>query len=185
VLWVSLWVKGKPCIGLGYRAMESSYDKFYAKVPVGKKPHHLHAQKAKAAVATAGKSNGDSAAASWVEGPIEIDPELSAMADEAEVPNSKIFQKPEDAHRLIQSYVDRYNTLRLHSAIGYVTPRDMLAGRQAEIHAARDRKLEDARRQRQVRRQRAMPSRFARSGSAATRTAPGETEAGAAGTQPC
>ena len=28
-----------------------------------------------------------------------------------------------------------------HSAIGYVTPLDMLAGRQAEIHAARDRKL--------------------------------------------
>jgi hypothetical protein len=47
----------------------------------------------------------------------------------------------EDARRLIQSYVDRYNTVRLHSAIGYVTPQDMLAGRQAEIHAARDRKL--------------------------------------------
>jgi hypothetical protein len=40
----------------------------------------------------------------------------------------------EDARRLIQSYVDRYNTVRLHSAIGYVTPQDMLAGRQAEIH---------------------------------------------------
>ena len=53
----------------------------------------------------------------------------------------------EDARRLIQSYVDRYNTVRLHSAIGYVTPQDMLAGRQAEIHAARDRKLEEARRQ--------------------------------------
>jgi putative transposase len=91
----------------------------------------------------------------------------------------------EDARRLIQSYVDRYNRVRLHSAIGYVTPQDMLAGRQAEIHAARDRKLEDARRQRQLRRQQAMPSRFARSGCAATMTAPGETEAGAAGTQPC
>ena len=59
----------------------------------------------------------------------------------------------EDAQRLIQQYVDRYNTVRLHSAIGYVTPADMLAGRQAEIHAARDRKLEEARRQRQERRQ--------------------------------
>ena len=68
----------------------------------------------------------------------------------------------EDARRLIQSYVDRYNTVRLHSAIGYVTPQDMLAGRQAEIHAARDRKLEEARRQRQLRRQQAMPSMFAR-----------------------
>jgi transposase InsO family protein len=60
---------------------------------------------------------------------------------------------PEDARRLIGQYVDHYNTVRLHSAIGFVTPADMLAGRQAEIHAARDRKLEEARRQRQLRRQ--------------------------------
>ena len=59
----------------------------------------------------------------------------------------------EDARRLIQNYVDHYNTVRLHSAIGYVTPQDMLAGRQAEIHAARDRKLDQARQQRQLRRQ--------------------------------
>jgi hypothetical protein len=58
----------------------------------------------------------------------------------------------DDARRLIQSYVDHYNTVRLHSAIGYVAPQAMLAGRQAEIHAERDRKLEQARRQRQVRR---------------------------------
>ena len=61
----------------------------------------------------------------------------------------------EDAKRLIQQYVDRYNNVRLHSAIGYVTPSDMLAGRQAEIHAERDRKLEAARQQRQSRRQQA------------------------------
>ena len=60
---------------------------------------------------------------------------------------------PEDARRLIGQYVDHYNTVRLHSAIGFVTPADMLSGRQAEIHAARDRKLEEARRQRQLRRQ--------------------------------
>ena len=59
----------------------------------------------------------------------------------------------EDAQRLIQQYVEHYNTVRLHSAIGFVTPADMLAGRQKEIHAARDRKLEEARRQRQLRRQ--------------------------------
>jgi len=29
----------------------------------------------------------------------------------------------EDAWRLIESYVDRYNTVRLRSAIAYVTPR--------------------------------------------------------------
>jgi putative transposase len=61
----------------------------------------------------------------------------------------------EDARRLILQYVDHYNTVRLHSAIGYVTPQDMIEGRQAEIHAARDRKLEEARRQRQRRRQQA------------------------------
>ena len=60
---------------------------------------------------------------------------------------------PEDARRLIQQYVDHYNTVRLHSAIGFITPADMLAGRQAEIHAARDRKLEEARQRRQKRRQ--------------------------------
>jgi putative transposase len=62
---------------------------------------------------------------------------------------------PEDARRLIQRYVDHYNTVRLHSAIGFVTPADMLAGRRKQIHAARDRKLEEARRQRQLRRQQA------------------------------
>ena len=62
---------------------------------------------------------------------------------------------PEDARRLIERYVVHYNTVRLHSAIGYVTPLDTLTGRQAQIHAARDRKLEHARRQRQLRRQQA------------------------------
>jgi putative transposase len=60
----------------------------------------------------------------------------------------------EDAKRLIQQYVDRYNNVRLHSAIGYVTRRDMLTGRQAEIHAERARRLEEARRQRELRRRR-------------------------------
>src|SRR6266513_2450211 len=84
----------------------------------------------------------------------------------------------EDAVRLIQTYVDHYNTVRLHSAIGYVTPHDMLAGRQTEIHAARDRKLEEARHQRQLR-------RLALSLNSTTMTSPGETEAGSAGMQPC
>jgi hypothetical protein len=61
----------------------------------------------------------------------------------------------EDARQLIQQYVDHYNAVRLHSAIGFVTPADMLADRQAEIHRARDRKLEEARQQRQIRRQQA------------------------------
>jgi putative transposase len=51
----------------------------------------------------------------------------------------------EDAKRIVHQFVDEYNQVRLHSAIGYITPHDMLAGRQKEIHAARDAKLEEAR----------------------------------------
>ena len=49
----------------------------------------------------------------------------------------------DDAERLIAQYVAVYNEQRLHSSLGYVTPKDMLEGRQAAIHAERDRKLED------------------------------------------
>lgn len=56
----------------------------------------------------------------------------------------------DDAKRLIEGYVRRYNEVRLHSAIGYVAPADKLAGRDKEIHEARDRKLETARSQRQA-----------------------------------
>jgi transposase InsO family protein len=87
----------------------------------------------------------------------------------------------EEARRLVQSYVDYYNGVRLHSAIGYVTPQDRLAGRQAEIHAARDRKLEQTRQERQLRRQQAAANRC----KGVTMSSPGETEAGSAGTQPC
>jgi hypothetical protein len=48
-----------------------------------------------------------------------------------------------------------YNTVRLNSATGYITPKDMLAGRQREIHVERDRRVEAARKQRQIRRQQA------------------------------
>jgi hypothetical protein len=44
----------------------------------------------------------------------------------------------------VGGYVAHYNNVRLNSAIGYITPKDMLAGRQREIHAERDRKLEAA-----------------------------------------
>ena len=51
----------------------------------------------------------------------------------------------EEARRLITSYVEHYNTVRLHSALGYVTPMDKLAGLDTVIFAERDRKLEAAR----------------------------------------
>jgi putative transposase len=59
----------------------------------------------------------------------------------------------DDARRLVGGYVDHYNNVRLNSATGYITPKDMLAGHQAEIQAERDRKLEAARKQRQIRRE--------------------------------
>lgn len=54
----------------------------------------------------------------------------------------------EEARRYVGDYVKHYNTERLHSAIGYVTPQTMLEGRQSEIHQARDQKLEAARERR-------------------------------------
>jgi hypothetical protein len=41
--------------------------------------------------------------------------------------------------------VTQYNTTRLYSALGYVTPLDMLEGRQKSILEERDRKLQEAR----------------------------------------
>ena len=59
----------------------------------------------------------------------------------------------DDAQRIVGQFVAHYNEVRLHSAIGFVTPKDKLEGRDAEILAARDRKLEAARAERKVRRQ--------------------------------
>lgn len=50
-------------------------------------------------------------------------------------------------------YVKHYNEVRLHSAIGYVTPHTKLAGKEKEVFDARDQKLEAAREQRRLRRQ--------------------------------
>jgi len=63
----------------------------------------------------------------------------------------------EEAQRRIQNYVEHYNTVRLHSAIGYVTPSDKLAGIEKDIFAERDRKLEEARQRRQAARQSKRP----------------------------
>ena len=59
----------------------------------------------------------------------------------------------DDARRLVAGYVERYNTARLHSAIGYVAPADKLAGRESAIFTERDRKLDEARRRRKARRE--------------------------------
>jgi putative transposase len=58
----------------------------------------------------------------------------------------------EEARALVTRFVEHYNTVRLHSAIGYITPADFIAGRGKAIWAERDRRLEAAREVRRVRR---------------------------------
>ena len=50
----------------------------------------------------------------------------------------------DDARCLVEGNIEHSNNVRLNSAVGYITPQDMLAGRQAQIHSKRDRKLEEA-----------------------------------------
>lgn len=59
----------------------------------------------------------------------------------------------EDARDLVTDFVDHYNNKRLHSAIGYVTPKDKLQGRAEMILAERDAKLVAARECRKAKRQ--------------------------------
>jgi len=56
----------------------------------------------------------------------------------------------DEARRMVAGFVAYYNHQRLHSAIGFVTPAAMLAGRAAEIWATRDRKLTAAREHRRA-----------------------------------
>jgi putative transposase len=65
----------------------------------------------------------------------------------------KVPLSPEDARRIVADYVQHYNHVRLHSAVGYVTPNDRLLGNDEAIHAARDRKLAEARERRKELRQ--------------------------------
>jgi putative transposase len=58
----------------------------------------------------------------------------------------------DDAKRLVANFVDYYNNKRLHSALGYITPKDKLEGRENQIFAQRDRKLEAARQTRKQKR---------------------------------
>jgi putative transposase len=58
----------------------------------------------------------------------------------------------DDARKAVIDYVKHYNEVRLHSAIGYVTPHTKLAGKEKEIFADRDMKLEAAREKRRLRR---------------------------------
>jgi len=56
----------------------------------------------------------------------------------------------EEARRVVTDFVDRYNNERLHGAIGYLTPKDKLEGRGEAIFADRQRKLQQARKNRKL-----------------------------------
>jgi len=58
------------------------------------------------------------------------------------------FLSLEDLLEQLAYYIEIYNTVRLHSAVGYITPYNMLMGRQEEIFSERKDKLERARQER-------------------------------------
>lgn len=55
----------------------------------------------------------------------------------------------DEARQLVKTYVAHYNTVRLHSAIGYITPQDKLEGRAKAIQKRRRQKLSAAQAYRQ------------------------------------
>ncbi len=57
----------------------------------------------------------------------------------------------DDARHVVGGYVEYYNNERLHSAIGYIAPRDKLEGRAEAIAAERQRKLHEATERRKAR----------------------------------
>lgn len=57
-----------------------------------------------------------------------------------------------DARDIVADFVDHYNTERLHSGIGYITPKDKLEGRAEAILAGREAKLAAAREARKAKR---------------------------------
>lgn len=71
----------------------------------------------------------------------------------------KAPQTVQEAIRVVANFVEHYNNVRLHSALGYVTPADKLAGREKAIFADRDKKLEAARDRRQEHRRAARAAR--------------------------
>jgi len=62
------------------------------------------------------------------------------------------FLNLEDLENQLSKYIYIYNNQRLHSSIGYITPKDMLIGNQKQIFEERRMKLENARQKRKSQR---------------------------------
>jgi transposase InsO family protein len=90
----------------------------------------------------------------------------------------------EEARRIVGNFVERYNTVRLHSAIGYVTPQDKLEGKAEAILAAREGKLQAARQRRATMRRNSSDKSLTGRRPQRTLSAAGETDAGSAGERP-
>ena len=65
----------------------------------------------------------------------------------------------EEARRVVTDFVEKYNNVRLHSAIGYIAPVHRLTGYDKFIFSERDRKLAEAREQRRINRKAAAKER--------------------------
>ena len=89
-----------------------------------------------------------------------------------------------DARRIVGEFVAYYNDERLHSAIGYVAPKDKLEGRAEIILAEREGKLQAAREHRATMRRSSTEDSLTRRSEETTIRTVGETEAGADSTNP-
>jgi len=97
----------------------------------------------------------------------------------------------EHARAMVGPWVNYYCNERLHSALGYIAPKDKLEGRAEAIFAERDRKLHEARQRRRITREQAQRKEtrilnvgLTRTPDRARELLAGETEAGSAGAQP-
>jgi putative transposase len=80
----------------------------------------------------------------------------------------KVALSLDDARNQIAGYISFYNDERLHSAIGYIAPKDKLEGRDTQIFKERDQKLDAAREARKQKRLEMRQSRYSKQISTTT-----------------
>jgi hypothetical protein len=86
-----------------------------------------------------------------------------ATREECICPKAPLLK--EDAERVVWEYVQHYNEVRLHGAIGYVTPEGRLEHRDKEIHNRREQQLQEARKMRKRDRARTRHGQHGQGGS--------------------